>query len=68
MTEDRFDGAVAWRISSYSQSTDANCVEAGPMLDRPERIAVRDSTRPDSGVFTTRRTAWSAFARWAAQD
>lgn len=58
---------VTWHISTYSQAASANCVEAGPVRNA-DRVAVRDSTRPDAGTFTARHPAWSAFARWVAQS
>lgn len=67
MTRDITAAEVAWHISTYSQNADANCVEAGPVLDDSGRVAVRDSTRRGSGTFTIRSRAWSQFTHWTAQ-
>lgn len=60
--------AVAWHISTYSDGAGANCVEAGPILDASDRIAVRDSTRPAAGMFVAAAPTWRAFADWAARQ
>lgn len=67
MTENTMATEVAWRISSYSQSAGANCVEAGPVLDRTGLVAVRDSKRRQAGVLTAGRPSWRAFTSWAAR-
>ncbi|TDC63698.1 DUF397 domain-containing protein [Actinomadura sp. GC306] len=58
-TEER--AHVAWRISSYSPNGGGNCVEAGPVLDGTERVAVRHSQRPDAEVILYTRPEWEAF-------
>lgn len=67
MTGEPSDAGVAWHISTHSQNADANCVEAGPVLDGSGRVAVRDSTRRRAGTLTLGDTAWRTFARWAAR-
>jgi hypothetical protein len=52
---------VAWRISSYSTQGGGNCVEAGPIDDGSERVAVRHSRRPDAEVIVYTRAEWEAF-------
>lgn len=66
MTRDITAAEVAWHISTYSQNADANCVEAGPIIDGSGRVAVRDSTRREAGSLTTPSAAWHTFAAWAA--
>lgn len=52
---------VAWHISTYSPNNGGNCVEAGPLSDGTERVAVRHSHRPDAEVILYTRTEWEAF-------
>lgn len=66
MTQAQPDATAAWHISTYSQNADANCVEAGPLLDRTGRVAIRDSTRRDTGMLTARRSSWRSFATWVS--
>lgn len=50
---------VAWRKSSYSDSTSSNeCVEVAPT---PDTIHVRDSKIPDGPLLTFKPTAWADF-------
>jgi len=37
---------VAWHISTFSENGGMQCVEAGPLTDGTERVAVRHSQRP----------------------
>ncbi len=46
-----------WRKSSYSNGAN-NCVE---ISDRPQRVAIRDSKRPEGPVIEVTRAAWRAF-------
>lgn len=52
---------VAWHISTKSADNGGSCVEAGPVLDGSERVAVRHSHFPDSVVVLYTRTEWEAF-------
>lgn len=52
---------VAWHISSFSPNGDGNCVEAGPLGDGSERVAVRHSHRPDGEMIVYTRGEWEAF-------
>lgn len=52
---------VAWHISTYSANGDAECVEAGPLADGTERVAVRHSHHPDAEVIVYTRGEWEAF-------
>lgn len=52
---------VAWHISSFSPDNGGNCVEAGPLADGTDRVAVRHSHRPDAEVIVYTRTEWEAF-------
>lgn len=52
---------VAWHISTRSEATHGNCVEAGPVADGTGRIAVRHSYHPHGNVLAYDRDAWSAF-------
>lgn len=69
MNEPEADGAltpqqrrdVAWHISTYSPDNGGNCVEAGPLADGTERVAVRHSHRPDAEVIVYTRAEWEAF-------
>ncbi|MFC3985232.1 DUF397 domain-containing protein [Streptosporangium jomthongense] len=53
---------VAWHISTKSsENLGGSCVEAGPLLDGSERVAVRHSHRPDGEVIVYSRGEWEAF-------
>jgi hypothetical protein len=52
---------VAWHISTYSANSSAECVEAGPLSDGTERVAVRHSHHPDGKVILYTRQEWEAF-------
>lgn len=52
---------VAWRTSSKSANGGGQCVEAGPLTDGSERVAVRHSRRPDAEVIIYTRAEWEAF-------
>lgn len=52
---------VAWRVSTRSSNGSGNCVEAGPVDDNSERVAVRHSHRPGGHTFAYDRTEWNAF-------
>ncbi|MEU8799630.1 DUF397 domain-containing protein [Spirillospora sp. NPDC048819] len=52
---------VAWHISTYSPNNGGNCVEAGPLTDGTDRVAVRHSHRPDAEVILYTRAEWQAF-------
>jgi hypothetical protein len=52
---------VTWHISSYSSNGGAECVEAGPLIDGTERVAVRHSHHPDGEVILYTRAEWEAF-------
>ncbi|RFU42769.1 DUF397 domain-containing protein [Actinomadura logoneensis] len=47
-----------WRKSSWSGSTDSDCVEVAPVS---RFIALRDSKAPDSGALFVTPTAWRAL-------
>ncbi|WP_312032896.1 DUF397 domain-containing protein [Actinomadura latina] len=52
---------VAWYISSFSPDHGGNCVEAGPLADGTERVAVRHSHHPDAEAIIYTRAEWEAF-------
>lgn len=53
---------VQWRISSRSSDTaGGTCVEAGPLNDGTDRIAVRHSQHPDGPVIIYTRAEWATF-------
>ncbi|REE98729.1 DUF397 domain-containing protein [Thermomonospora umbrina] len=52
---------VAWHISTYSPDNGGNCVEAGPLADGTERVAVRHSHHPDAQLILYTRAEWEAF-------
>jgi hypothetical protein len=52
---------VAWHISTFSPDGGGNCVEAGPLGDGSDRVAVRHSHRPDAGAIVYTRSEWEAF-------
>jgi hypothetical protein len=49
---------TAWRKSSYSGGTTANCVEVGSALGA---VLVRDSRSPEALALRFGRAAWSEF-------
>lgn len=53
--------AVAWHISTKSNSNGGSCVEAGPLLDGSGRVALRHSKAPDGAVIVYTREEWDAF-------
>lgn len=61
------DSLIAWHISSYSDGADANCVEAGPVIDGSGRVAVRDSTRRHAGLFVATGRSWRRFTSWVGR-
>lgn len=48
----------AWRKSSYSGGSAANCVEVG---NAPGMVLVRDSKSPQTPALCFDRAAWSEF-------
>lgn len=56
---------IGWHISSYSPSGGGSCIEAGPFLATPTRVAIRDSTQRDLGFLTFPAAEWHAFLRAA---
>lgn len=50
--------STAWRKSSYSGGTTANCVEVG---DASSAVLVRDSKSPDAPALRFDRAAWAEF-------
>ncbi|MFI0411140.1 DUF397 domain-containing protein [Actinomadura sp. 3N508] len=52
---------VAWHISTFSDNGGGNCVEAAPLADGTERVAVRHSHRPDAEVILYTRAEREAF-------
>jgi Domain of unknown function (DUF397) len=65
MSTPRELGEVAWHISTYSANGAAECVEAGPLGDGSERVAVRHSQRPDAETILYTRGEWEAFIQGA---
>ncbi|AVT29020.1 DUF397 domain-containing protein [Plantactinospora sp. BC1] len=59
--------AVAWHISTKSNSNGGSCVEAGPLLDGSGRVAVRHSKAPDAAVIVYTRPEWDAFLAGAKE-
>jgi hypothetical protein len=53
--------AVAWHISTRSNSNGGSCVEAGPVLDGSGRVAVRDSKDRPAATLVYRLSSWTAF-------
>jgi hypothetical protein len=51
---------TAWHISTFSASGGGNCVEAGPLNDGTDRVAVRHSKLP-GGVIIYTKAEWQAF-------
>lgn len=54
---------VAWHISTFSPDHGGSCVEAGPLGDGTEGVAVRHSHRPDGEVIVYTRAEWEAFLK-----
>ncbi|XVQ12808.1 DUF397 domain-containing protein [Spirillospora sp. CA-255316] len=54
---------ITWNISSFSPNGGGNCVEAGPLNDGTERVAVRHSRHPDAEVIIYTRSEWEAFLK-----
>lgn len=54
---------IAWHVSTFSDSGGMQCVEAGPLADGSERVAVRHSRRPDAEVIVYTRGEWEAFVK-----
>ncbi|WP_019630296.1 DUF397 domain-containing protein [Actinomadura atramentaria] len=52
---------IAWHISTFSDNGGGNCVEAGPLADGSDRVAVRHSQRPDAELIVYTRAEWEAF-------
>lgn len=52
---------VAWHISTWSDNGGVACVEAGPLADGSDRVAVRHSRHPDDKVIVYTRAEWEAF-------
>ncbi|WP_433537778.1 DUF397 domain-containing protein [Micromonospora sp. CA-249363] len=53
--------AVAWHISTRSNSNGGSCVEAGPVLDGSGRVAVRDSKDRAAATLVYGSSGWTAF-------
>ncbi|MET8045326.1 DUF397 domain-containing protein [Micromonospora sp. NPDC005215] len=53
--------AVAWHISTRSNSNGGSCVEAGPVLDGSGRVAVRDSKDRAAAALVYSVHGWTAF-------
>ncbi|MBQ1010802.1 DUF397 domain-containing protein [Micromonospora sp. M51] len=53
--------AVAWHVSSRSNSNGGSCVEAGPVLDGSGRVAVRDSKDRAAATLVYPAGGWMAF-------
>ncbi|GAA2881494.1 DUF397 domain-containing protein [Nonomuraea rubra] len=51
---------IAWHISSYSADGGGNCVEAGPLQDGSDRVAVRHSKLQGKVIVYT-KAEWQAF-------
>ncbi|MFJ3923872.1 DUF397 domain-containing protein [Streptomyces sp. NPDC090022] len=54
---------VAWAKSSHSTNDGPDCVE---VARTPERVLVRDSTRPAFAQLALGPAAWSGFVGYAA--
>ncbi|MEV5412200.1 DUF397 domain-containing protein [Thermopolyspora sp. NPDC052614] len=69
MSEERERSPLAaWHISSFSPDVGSNCVEAGPLLDGSDRIAVRHSRHPDGPLIIYTRAEWDAFLAGVRND
>ncbi|MDG4808684.1 DUF397 domain-containing protein [Micromonospora sp. WMMD1120] len=53
--------AVAWHISTQSNSNGGSCVEAGPVLDGSGRVAVRDSKDRAAATLVYPADGWMSF-------
>ncbi|MBM0204162.1 DUF397 domain-containing protein [Micromonospora tarensis] len=53
--------AVAWHVSTRSNSNGGSCVEAGPVLDGSRRVAVRDSKDRAAATLVYPVEGWTAF-------
>ncbi|RAO60898.1 DUF397 domain-containing protein [Micromonospora saelicesensis] len=53
--------AVAWHVSTRSNSNGGSCVEAGPVLDGSGRVAVRDSKDRAAATLVYPAGGWMAF-------
>ncbi|WP_030333577.1 DUF397 domain-containing protein [Micromonospora parva] len=53
--------AVAWHVSSRSNSNGGSCVEAGTVLDGSGRVAVRDSKDRAAATLVYPAGGWMAF-------
>ncbi|GAA3609239.1 hypothetical protein GCM10022419_112780 [Nonomuraea rosea] len=51
---------VSWHISSYSADGGGTCVEAGPLNDGTDRVAVRHSRSPGDLIVYS-KAEWQAF-------
>jgi hypothetical protein len=51
---------VSWHISSYSADGGGTCVEAGPLNDGTDRVAVRHSKLPGDPIVYS-KAEWQAF-------
>lgn len=58
MADSSLIDSTAWRKSSYSGGTTANCVEVG---NAPGMVLVRDSKSPQIPALCFDRAAWSKF-------
>ncbi|SEG47335.1 protein of unknown function [Thermomonospora echinospora] len=63
MSTPRKPSNVSWHISTYSGSGGPECVEAGPLNDGSEQVAVRHSRRPDAETILYTRAEWEAFVK-----
>lgn len=63
MSSSAESAGVAWHISTFSENGGMQCVEAGPLADGSERVAVRHSRRPDAEVIVYTRGEWEAFVK-----
>jgi hypothetical protein len=52
---------VGWHISTFSPNNGGSCVEAGPLNDGTDRVAVRHSHHPDAELIIYTRAEWEAF-------
>lgn len=52
---------IGWRISSACDANGGSCVEAGPVLDGSDRVAVRQSSNPDGPAVLYTKEEWEAF-------
>jgi hypothetical protein len=56
-----------WQLAEHAGDArpdgGGNCVEAGPLGDGTERVAVRHSHHPDAEVIVYTRAEWEAFLK-----